>query len=140
MAINPTSITSDDLNSKLTSLVNSIDTKELTKSLEVVSQKWKAYDLTEFGKGFGEVKGGFEGLTEATNNLTEQLAGQLDQNGFPCGGVNEATITRLTDTVKDAMPGFKTALTNHSAAIGNLISSAHALSVDSACVSLCTLP
>ncbi len=136
MAINPTSITSDDLNSKLTSLVNSIDTKELTKSLEVVSQKWKAYDLTEFGKGFGEVKGGFEGLTEATNNLTEQLAGQLDQNGFPCGGVNEATITRLTDTVKDAMPGFKTALTNHSAAIGNLISSAHALSVDSAAIDI----
>lgn len=136
MAINPNAITTDKLNEKLTGLVNGIDIEGLGKSLDTVSQKWKAYDLTEFGKGFGEIKGGFAGLTEATNNLTEQLAGQLDQNGFPCGGVNEATITRLTDTVKDTIPGFKTALTNHSAAIGNLISSAHALSVDSAAIDI----
>ena len=132
----PEPITTDTLNEKLTNLVKSIDTKELTKTFEVVSKKWKAYDLTEFGKGVGDIKGGFEGLTDATNNLAEQVAGQLDQNGFPCGGVNEATITRLTDTVKDAIPGFKTTLTNHSGAIGNLISSAHALSLDSAAIDI----
>ena len=121
-------ITTEALNKKLISLVNSIDIKATSAQLEQVAQQWKAFDISGLGKKQGEILGGFEGLTEAVDDLATALVGQPDVNGVPCGGVNEATITRLTNTVQSAIPGFRTELTSHSGALAALMFSAHGAS------------
>lgn len=118
-------INTADLNKKLQNLAKSIDTESLRGELDTISTKFKAFDLTEMGKTLGEVKGGFEGLTQNVANLAESIAGELDANGFPTGGVNTATIAKLDKSMQAAVPALKTALTNHSSDINALVSSAH---------------
>ena len=122
------SINNADLNKKLISLANSIDIKANSSQLEQVAQQWKAFAISGLGKKQGEILGGFEGLTEVADDIATALVGQLDVNGVPCGGMNEATITRLTNTVQSAIPGFRTELTSHSGALAALMFSAHGAS------------
>ena len=116
----------DSLNKKLESLAKGIDITTVSGQLSQISTKFKAFDLTEMGKVAGDIKGGFEGLTQNIDNAVEALAGQLDANGFPSGGVNSATINKLDKSVQAAVPALKTALASHSADISALVSSAHA--------------
>lgn len=113
------------LNKKLQNLSKSIDTEGLKGELDTISTKFKAFDLTEMGKNLGEIKGGFEGLTHNVANLAESLAGELDANGFPSGGVNSATISKLDKTIQSSIPALKTSLASHSSDINALVSSAH---------------
>ena len=115
----------DDLNKKLGSLTKSIDISTVSGQLSQISTKFKAFDLTEMGKVAGDIKGGFEGLTQNVDNAVDALAGQLDANGFPSGGVNSATISKLDKSVQASVPALKTALASHSSDISALVSSAH---------------
>ena len=119
------SINLSDLNDKLSNLGKSLDLEGPTSKLFDLSIKNKAGDLTEIGKIAGEVKGGFAGLAQNIDNPVEALAGQLDANGFPSGGVNTATINRIDESIQASIPALQTALTNNSSAIGALVSSAH---------------
>lgn len=121
-------INTADLNKKLQNLAKSIDTESLRGELDTISTKFKAFDLTEMGKTLGDIKGGFEGLTQNVSNLAESLAGELDANGFPSGGVNSATIAKLDKSIQGAIPALKTTLANHSGDINALVSSAHGTS------------
>ena len=118
-------INTADLNKKLQNLSKSIDVESLKGELETVSTKFKAFNLTEMGKTLGDIKGGFEGLTQNVANLAESIAGELDANGFPSGGVNTATISKLDKAMQSAVPALRTTLANHSSDINALVSSAH---------------
>lgn len=116
----------DSLNKKLGNLVKGIDITTVSGQLSQISTKFKAFDLTEMGKVAGDIKGGFEGLTQNVDNPVEALAGQLDANGFPSAGVNTATISKLDKSVQASVPALKTTLASHSGDISALVSSAHA--------------
>lgn len=121
-------ISQADLNSKLKQLTGSFDTKSLTDQLSNISTKAKAADLTEMGKKLGDVKGGFAGLGQNVDNLTEDLAGQLDANGFPSGGINTATINRIDKSIQSSIPALATDISTQSGSISALVSSAHGAS------------
>lgn len=121
-------ITTSDLNDKLQMLASSVDIASLTQRLQSITMKARAADLTEMGKNLGEVKGGFSSISQNVDNLSEKLAGQLDANGYPSGGVNTATITRVDKSIQKSVPAFSTNISAQSASISALVSSGHGTS------------
>lgn len=109
------SINIDAINTELRNAVSRINTTQMIDSLDAARQQLASVQIPDMGRVAGELRGGFESLTQDVDNATEALQRALDR----------PTITRLTEQAAELLPALRgTIPTAELAEIDSMLNSA----------------